>query len=305
MKKKTENVEPKPMEAKMETKPEEEKVEKILSVEEEAVAVPVEPQEIEALTEEAVKKTEEAVEKGAAELQFDVQSWIPRTDLGKKVKNGEISNIDEILDSGVRIMEPEIVDSLMKNLEVELLLIGQAKGKFGGGQRRVFRQTQKKTKEGNKPKFSTFAIIGNKSGYLGIGYGKAKETVPAREKAIREAKLNMFKIRRGNGSWQDNSKDPHTIPFSVDGKCGSVKIRLMPAPKGTGLCVEKECQKMLKLAGIKNVWSKSHGHRSTKMNMILACIDALKNLSRTKASKLDFENLAIVEGSVQNATKAE
>ena len=81
----------------------------------------------------------------------------------------------------------EIVDILLPNLETDLLLIGQSKGKFGGGQRRVFRQTQKKTREGNKPKFSTIAIAGNKDGYVGIGYGKSKETVPAREKAFRSA----------------------------------------------------------------------------------------------------------------------
>jgi ribosomal protein S5 len=76
----------------------------------------------------------------------------------------------------------------------------------------------------------------------------------------------------------------------------------MPAPKGTGLCVEKECQKVLKLAGVKNVWAKSLGHRATKMNMILACFDALQKLSTTKTSPVDYESLAIVEGSVQNGT---
>ncbi len=54
------------------------------------------------------------------------------------------------------------------------------------GSRRVFRQTQKKTKEGNKPKFSTYAVVGNKDGYVGLGFGKAKETVPAREKAVQK-----------------------------------------------------------------------------------------------------------------------
>ncbi|MBI5393051.1 30S ribosomal protein S5 [Candidatus Woesearchaeota archaeon] len=277
---------------------------KDVAIEEPIVAHP-ETAEIEALTEEAVKKVEEAVEKGKTKTEFDASAWKPKTDLGKKVKNGEITAIDEILNSGIRIMEPEIVDFLLKNLETDLLMIGQAKGKFGGGQRRVFRQTQKKTKEGNKPKFSTFAIVGNKDGFIGLGYGKAKETVPAREKAIREAKLNIIKIKRGNGSWQDKSKEAHSIPFAVTGKCGSVILKLMPAPKGTGLCVEKECQKVLKLAGIKNIWAKSLGHRSTKMNMILACFDALRKLSTTKISPVDYESLAIAEGSVQNGAEAE
>ncbi|MBU0614567.1 MAG: 30S ribosomal protein S5 [Nanoarchaeota archaeon] len=222
--------------------------------------------------------------------------WKPKTALGIKVSKGEISNIDQILDKGLKILEPEIVDVLLPNMETDLMLIGQSKGKFGGGQRRVFKQTQKKTQEGNKPKFATFAVCGNRNGYVGVGYGKAKETVPAREKAIRNSKLNIIKILRGNGSWEDTSKDPNTIPFAVEGKCGSVRIRLMPAPRGTGLCVERECQRILRLAGIKDVWSKTNGQTRSKINLITACIDALKQLSQVKVQPAYRENLGIVEG---------
>src|SRR3989338_3680365 len=76
---------------------------------------------------------------------FDKESWKPKTSLGMKVKSGEINNIEYILDNRLRILEHEIVDVLMPNLITDLLLVGQSKGKFGGGQRRVFRQTQKKT----------------------------------------------------------------------------------------------------------------------------------------------------------------
>src|SRR4030042_762182 len=70
------------------------------------------------------------------------------------------------------------------------------------GKRRAVRQTQKKTQEGNILSFATFAIVGNKDGYIGLGHGKSKETIPAREKAMRKAKLNIIKIRRGCGSWE-------------------------------------------------------------------------------------------------------
>ena len=106
---------------------------------------------------------------------FDKETWKPRTSLGMRVKSGEIDNIDYILNNRLKILEHEVVDILMPNLMVDLLLVGQSKGKFGGGQRRVFRQTQKKTQEGNKPKFGTFAVVGNEDGYVGIGYGKSKE----------------------------------------------------------------------------------------------------------------------------------
>ncbi|MCC7575077.1 30S ribosomal protein S5 [Candidatus Woesearchaeota archaeon] len=222
--------------------------------------------------------------------------WTPKTELGKKVQTGQITSMDEILESGQAIMEPEIVDSLLQ-LESELLLIGQAKGKFGGGQRRIFRQTQKKTREGNKPKFTTLAVIGNKNGYVGIGIGKSKETVPAREKAIKNAKLNVFKIARGSGSWESDSKEPNSIPFAVTGKCGSVELTLMPAPKGKGLCVEKECAKILALAGIQDVWSKSFGQTKNKINMITACEKALKELTKMKTRPHDIEALSMIKGS--------
>lgn len=229
---------------------------------------------------------------------FDKAVWKPRTGIGKKVKNEEIKDIDEILDKGLSILEFEIVDALLPNINTELLLIGQSKGKFGGGQRRIFKQTQKKTQEGNKPHFAIYACVGDGDGHLGLGYGKSKETVPAREKALRMAKLNVIKIRRGCGSWQCGCKEPHTIPFAVKGKCGSCIIELIPAPKGTGLCVENECQKVLKLAGIKDIWSKTKGQTKTKINLISACFDALGKLFKMKTAKKYFEKLGIVEGKI-------
>ena len=231
----------------------------------------------------------------APEPTFD--KWIPKTEIGKKVKSGEITNIDEILGSGRRILEPEIVDALIKT-ESELLLIGQAKGKFGGGQRRVFRQTQKKTREGNKPKFATYAVCGDKNGHVGVGYGKSKETVPAREKSFAAAKINIILVRRGTGSWEDQSTEAHSIPFAVEGKCGSYTIRLMPAPKGKGLICDKEVAKILTLAGIQNVWSKSFGQKKNKINVIKATMQALRRLAITNVQDRHIEKLSIIEGCV-------
>ena len=98
--------------------------------------------------------------------------WVPTTKLGKMVKSGEIKTLDEVFAKGYTIMEPEVVDTLVPNLQTDLLLIGQAKGKFGGGQRRIFRQTQKKTREGNTIKFATCALVGNGNGYVGVAFGK-------------------------------------------------------------------------------------------------------------------------------------
>jgi small subunit ribosomal protein S5 len=227
------------------------------------------------------------------------ENWKPVTELGSLVKDGTITDIEEIFRKGQRIMEAEIVDILLPNLEEDLLLIGQAKGKFGGGQRRIFRQTQKKTREGNKIQFLTCAVVGNKNGYVGVGVGKSKETVPARDKSKRRARLNLIRIRRGSGSWESDSEEPHSIPFAVTGKCGSVKITLKPAPKGKGLCVEKECAKILTLAGIKDIWSKTEGQTKTKLNLIYALIDALSKLSEVKIQTEHIPRLAIVEGKLK------
>ena len=246
------------------------------------------------------KENRRRQERRDAPEKFNLDKWAPKTKLGKQIKSGEITNIDAILDNGIRILEPEVVDALMKNIESELLLIGQSKGKFGGGQRRVFKQTQKKTREGNKPRFGTFAIVGNEDGYVGIGYGKSKETVPAREKAMRNAKLNILKIKRGCGSWQCGCKKPHSVPFTAEGKCGSVIVRLIPAPTGTGLCIEGECKKILKVAGVKDVWSQTFGKTTTKLNLIKACFNALKKLTEIKIQEETAKKLGAIEGSINN-----
>jgi small subunit ribosomal protein S5 len=238
---------------------------------------------------------EEAIE--AKKDGVDVTAWQPKTSIGKKVKAGEITDIDQILDKGQKVMEETIVDVLLPGMQNDLLMIGQAKGKFGGGQKRVFKQTQQKTPEGNKPSFQCVAIIGNSNGYVGVGRGKAKDTVPAREKALRNAKLSVFKIARGCGSWECGCKTPHSIPFAVLGKCGSIRIKLMPAPKGKGLVMEQEAAKILRLAGVKDVWSKTWGCSTrTTTNLISAVVDALKKLHTTKIPHNQAERVALTTG---------
>ncbi len=209
------------------------------------------------------------------ETKTEYISWNPKTKLGKEVKEGKIKDIDYILDNHLKILEDKIVDSLI-NLKVDLSSVGQSKGKFGGGKRRAWRQTQKKTKEGNIPNFSAFAIVGDENGHVGVGEGKAKETLPARDKAVRKAKLSLIKIRRGCGSFDCSDADPHSIPMKVTGQSGSVRITLIPAPQGTGLVAADELKKVLKLAGIKDIYTKTFGKKQTTFNLAKACINALE-----------------------------
>ncbi len=261
----------------IEAVPEElEKVEKQLeSLEAEETKVQEEKQVHVRLSREDMKKEREI---NAA--KHALESWVPKTELGRAVKTGKEKNLDNIIDSGKKILEAEIVDTLLR-LETDLLLIGQAKGKFGGGKRRAWRQTQKKTMEGNVVTFSCMAVVGDKKGHVGIGYGKAKETLPSRTKALRNARLNIIRITRGFESKED-SNDPHTVPFIVQGKCGSVRIKLIPAPRGTGLVVGDECKKILRLAGIKDVYAVTKGQTRTTFNVAKACIDALTKTSKMK-----------------------
>jgi small subunit ribosomal protein S5 len=211
----------------------------------------------------------------AEKIQKILANWKTKTKLGEEVRTGKVKNIDEILDAGKKILESEIVDKLLK-VRSDLISIGQSKGKFGGGKRRAWRQTQRKTKEGNVPTFSTMAVVGDENGHVGIGTGQSKETLPARDKAVRKAKLNIFKVNRACAAFDCSCSELHSIPFKVTGKSGSVEITLIPAPQGTGLVVGNELKKVLKLAGIKDVYSQSFGKKRTTFNLIKACIDALK-----------------------------
>ncbi len=241
--------------------------------------------------EEVSKEIDKEMEKEGAQVKEEtmeerdtrerLERWVPKTQLGKDVLAGRITNIEEIFKSNKKILEAEIVDKLL-NLKTELLNIGQSKGKFGGGKRRAFKQTQKKREEGTVVTFSVMAVVGDENGYIGIGTGRAKETLPAREKAIRKAKLNIFKVIRGCGSYDCSCDELHSIPMSVEGKNSAVKVKLMPAPQGTGLVAGDELKKILRLAGIKDIYTKTFGPTKTTINTVKACLKALKKLEEVK-----------------------
>ncbi len=244
--------------------------------------------EFEVKEEKEVKETDEARKKRTAQeravhdREESLATWKPKTEIGQLVKDGKITNIEEVFKSGKKILESQLVDMLIPNLQMDLLTIGQAKGKFGGGKRRFWRQTQRKTAQANVPSFSCLVVVGDGAGHVGIGLGKASETLPAKEKAIRQAKLNLISVKRGCGSFDCSCSDLHSIPYLTEGKTGSAIVKLMPASKGTGLVIDAECKKIMKAAGIKDVYSRTFGQTRTKINLAEACFGALKNLSRMK-----------------------
>ncbi len=190
-----------------------------------------------------------------------LEEWVPRTRLGKLVAEGKIKTIDEALASGLPLKEPQIVDVLLPNLEDEVLEISMV---------------QRMTDSGRRSKFRVTAVVGNRDGYVGVGVGKASQVAIAIQKAINDAKINIFKVKRGCGSWECGCGEEHSIPFKVTGSSGSVRITLIPAPKGLGIVAGEVAKKVLELAGVKDVWTFTRGQTKTTINFARATYDALR-----------------------------
>lgn len=196
--------------------------------------------------------------------------WIPRTALGKMVQEGKITSLQEVFIQGYKIQEPEIVDALLPNLRQEVLHVTIV---------------QKQTDAGERTRFKAVVVVGNEDGYVGIGYGKAKQVRIAIEKATVDAKLKLIPVRRGCGSWECGCGEPHSLPFKVSGRCGSVKIELVPAPRGLGLVAGETSKLVLQLAGIKDCWTRAYGETRTMPSFARATYNALKNTYRIVTSK--------------------
>ena len=190
------------------------------------------------------------------------EEWIPKTRLGKLVFEGQVTTFDEALKSGLPIKESGLVSALLPNLEDEVLDINMV---------------QRMTDSGRRVKFRTTVIVGNRDGYIGLGEGKDVQVGMAIKKGIEKAKLNLFKINRGCGSWECGCGQPHTVPYEVMGEAGSVRIVLMPAPRGLGIAAGGTAKKVMDMAGIKDIWTRTFGSTRTTLNFAMATYDALLN----------------------------
>jgi len=128
-------------------------------------------------------------------------------------------------------------------------------------------------------------VVGDEDGHIGVGIGKAKQIRVAIEKAIMNAKLNIIPVRRGCGSWECSCNEPHSVPIKVSGKSGSVEVILIPAPKGVGLVAGEVAKVVLRMAGIKDVWTRTIGETRTTLNFVKATYEALKNTYKFKHPK--------------------
>ena len=186
--------------------------------------------------------------------------WVPQTRLGKLVKEGQVTTMNEALESGLPIREAQIVDALLPEIRDEVLDINMV---------------QRMTDSGRRVKFRATVIVGNGDGFIGLGEGKDVQVGIAIRKAIDTAKMNMVALKRGCGSWECGCGSGHTVPFAVEGKAGSVTVELKPAPRGLGLSSGGTAKKVLEIAGIKDVWAKANGETRTTLNFAKATYNAL------------------------------
>jgi len=196
--------------------------------------------------------------------------WEPKTRLGRKVAEGEISSMEQALESGLPLKEPEIVDQLLPGLDDEVLDINMV---------------QRMTDSGRRVKFRCVVAVGNRDGFVGYAEGRDDQVGGAIQKAIEVAKLNIIKVERGSGSWEDRSDQPHSLARRTKGKAGSVTVELIPAPLGLGLAASETVRNVLELAGIENAWTKSHGNTRTTLNLAKATYIALENASQARGPR--------------------
>ncbi|MBI2076555.1 MAG: 30S ribosomal protein S5 [Candidatus Aenigmarchaeota archaeon] len=218
--------------------------------------------------------------------------WIPKTELGKEVAEGRVTSLDEIFAAGRKIKESRIVDKLLPGLQNELIFVGGSPGKGGGNKKTPTKRTAKMHRSGRRYSISAVVVVGDGDKYIGIGKSEALENREAIEKAMEKAKLNIMPVRKGCGSWECMCGEGHSIPLEIEGKRGSVRVVLKPAPKGVGLVVSDEAKKIMRLAGIKDIWSTSFGETHSRINYVDAIYKAFKKINSMRLIVEESEETA-------------
>ena len=158
---------------------------------------------------------------------------------------------------------------------------------------------QRMTDSGRRVKFVITVAVGNNNGFVGFGQAKGKEVGSSIRKAIDNAKLNIIEIRRGCGSWECGCGKPHTVPFAIKGRSGSIEITLKPAPHGIGLATGDVAKKILTLAGVKDCWAFTRGKTKTTVNYAKAVFNALKQNSEMRIMENEIKKVGIVSGNIE------
>jgi len=175
---------------------------------------------------------------------------------------GKINSMDQIYENGMRIQEAEIVKHLLPDMKSQVVHVGIV---------------QKQTDAGEMTRFNALVAVGNEAGWFGIGKGKASQMRVSIDKATNAAFLNVIPVKLGCGSWECKCTQPHSVPFKVRGKGGSVTLEIIPGPRGLGIVAGTNIKSLLKLAGLKDSWTKSFGSTNTMSSTTKAIFNALRS----------------------------
>ena len=137
-------------------------------------------------------------------------------------------------------------------------------------------RVSKTVKGGRNMRFSALMVVGDEKGRVGCGMGKAVEIPEAIRKGTEDAKKSMITVPM-NGT---------TIPHEVVGVFGTGKVKMLPAPEGTGVIAGGPVRAVLEAVGIKDIVTKSIGSNN-KINMVRATLAGLGQLrSAEQVAKL-------------------
>ena len=144
----------------------------------------------------------------------------------------------------------------------------------------------KVVKGGRRFSFTALVVVGDENGNVGAGYGKAREVPLAIQKAILDAKKNMFKVPRYRT----------TIPHEMIGVYGAGRVLLKPASEGTGVIAAAGVRAVLELAGVHDILTKCLG-TTNPINMVRATVTGLQGL-KTPADVARLRGITVARCSV-------